>query len=736
MAVSNGQNADATNFNAAFVSKTVESDVVAKINLKESTSGGDINNLQQVINNQSASIATNAANISINAADIATNSSDIVDLQTNQANFVDKVSNETIGGTKTFSGDVIVQGSVTVTGNPTNIQSTDLNVTDRNITVNSGGNDASSEGAGLTIERVGTNGSIVYEDALINKFKVGAESSERELVTVVKDTKANLDLLPQDQALIYYATDLQAYFGSNGAQLVPLGGGGGGGLNFYENGTADQAISGNYTTGNSVVFDNGGTFQGTFALTTVNTIRGSKSFQYTLNAVATTSNNDWIASETIAIPRGYRGRTLGCAFQYLYSGLDSDINIIIKDVTNNAILESFPIKQQINANGNAIAFAFSFDCPTDCEEIVQGFQVVNHATGSEVLKWDDVEITPNPFVYKNIDRENVFSARIANNGTATLTSSNYDFIESVSRTAQGNVTVTFKTGFFSEIPSVTAQATGATDANDRFATIPRDTLTVNACEVSIKNTAATLFDEDFDIIVQRQGSDYGQTTEHVITPVKNDVNVFSAKISNNGSVASLISQSSPFISSVSRDSTGLVTINFVTDHFTEIPSCTPVPSTTAGNRDVTCYSHELTTSGCKITIENISSNTGQDENFDIMFQRQDEDVRNAILLSAIPNNLYSAFYSQSTASIVDQSPNNFVTSFARSGTNNVTKTIGISLGLSSAPNVTATPDSRDSAAAAVQYRKDLSSATSLVFETSRTDGNASDDPFTFFIHKP
>lgn len=90
-------------------------------------------------------------------------------------------NNLTLGGSSTtvvVAGDLIVQGT-TVT-----LNTTVLDVEDVNITVNKGGNDASSEGAGLTVDRTGTKGSIIYADAAASKFKAGAQGSEIELVNI------------------------------------------------------------------------------------------------------------------------------------------------------------------------------------------------------------------------------------------------------------------------------------------------------------------------------------------------------------------------------------------------------------------------------------------------------------------------------------------------------------------------------------------------------------------------
>jgi hypothetical protein len=84
----------------------------------------------------------------------------------------------------TMGGDLIVTGDLTVNGTTTTINTTNMDVTDKNITLNDTGNDASSEGAGLTVERTGTDGSLVYEDVLASKFKIGALAAEKEVADV------------------------------------------------------------------------------------------------------------------------------------------------------------------------------------------------------------------------------------------------------------------------------------------------------------------------------------------------------------------------------------------------------------------------------------------------------------------------------------------------------------------------------------------------------------------------
>jgi len=85
-------------------------------------------------------------------------------------------------GSRAFSGDVTINGGLTVAGTLTTVNSTNIDVADKNITVNKGGNDASSAGAGITVERTSTNGSFIFDAATTTKWKVGLLGSEVEIV--------------------------------------------------------------------------------------------------------------------------------------------------------------------------------------------------------------------------------------------------------------------------------------------------------------------------------------------------------------------------------------------------------------------------------------------------------------------------------------------------------------------------------------------------------------------------
>jgi hypothetical protein len=85
-------------------------------------------------------------------------------------------------GTVTVPGDLIVSQNFTVNGTSITINTANLDVEDKNITINKNGNDTSAEGAGLTVERAGTDGSLIYDSTLISKWKLGNVGSESEVI--------------------------------------------------------------------------------------------------------------------------------------------------------------------------------------------------------------------------------------------------------------------------------------------------------------------------------------------------------------------------------------------------------------------------------------------------------------------------------------------------------------------------------------------------------------------------
>lgn len=93
----------------------------------------------------------------------------------------------TVTGNVGITSNLTVQGNLTVNGTTTTIDTINLVVKDPNITINSGGNDATAQGAGITVQRTGTSGSLIYDSALASKWKLGNFGTESEVLSANTD---------------------------------------------------------------------------------------------------------------------------------------------------------------------------------------------------------------------------------------------------------------------------------------------------------------------------------------------------------------------------------------------------------------------------------------------------------------------------------------------------------------------------------------------------------------------
>ena len=115
--------------------------------------------------------------------------------------------------------------TVTVAGTLMTVNTTNLDVADKNITVNKGGTDATAAGAGLTVE--GTSGAtkatIQYDSTLTSNFKLGASGSEAEVATVsAAQTLTNKTLTTPTIGTITAASNTLTISGT-GALTLPTG---------------------------------------------------------------------------------------------------------------------------------------------------------------------------------------------------------------------------------------------------------------------------------------------------------------------------------------------------------------------------------------------------------------------------------------------------------------------------------------------------------------------------------
>lgn len=91
------------------------------------------------------------------------------------------------------TGKVVIAKDLQVLGTTTTVNSDTLDVADANITINSGGNQASADTlAGITVEMSdATDAKLIYDSTTESKFKVGEEGAEEEIVTTQHTQEIN-----------------------------------------------------------------------------------------------------------------------------------------------------------------------------------------------------------------------------------------------------------------------------------------------------------------------------------------------------------------------------------------------------------------------------------------------------------------------------------------------------------------------------------------------------------------
>lgn len=100
------------------------------------------------------------------------------------------------------------------------------------------------------------------------------------------------------------------------------------------------------------------------------------------------------------------------------------------------------------------------------------------------------------------DYENIYSARIANNGTATITSQSSSFLGAVTRTGAGTTTLDISALGLTVAPSGCVTTSNATQFFASYSATP----TLITVKTFLDNGVAT--DNNFSIVIQRQGTDY------------------------------------------------------------------------------------------------------------------------------------------------------------------------------------------------------------------------------------
>ena len=453
MSVANGQPVNASVTNAAFVSKTTDSTVVSKVTLDKSGSGTTITDAQAVINKALDAVGTTEADATPNnysSANFVTNGDNrkvaIGKLDTQLKTTNDNVNsaiasntsqdtrltnlesnNMTIAGNKTFSGNTVFSGDVTVNGTTTTINSTTQDVVDPNITLNKGGTNLTSEGAGITVDRAGTKGSIIYKNASATKFAIGNLASE---VNIVDESTAQTlsnknfpysDYLEQgSDPSAPAATYRRIYSKADGfyqrdsagvISKVGTGSGSGGAINLVTNGDADSAIATIFvpyqdSSGTRPIDGTGGTTTGiTTALTATAPLSGTNSFTLTKDA-ANRQGGGWSAPFTVDL--AYRAKSLKISVDYIVnsgtfvagsSTTESDVIWYLYDVTNSVLIEPSNIKMFSSSATLSDNYQAEFQTSTTGSS----YRLIAHIQSVSALAYelmvDNISVAPSQYVY-------------------------------------------------------------------------------------------------------------------------------------------------------------------------------------------------------------------------------------------------------------------------------------------------------------------------------------------------
>lgn len=329
--------------------------------------------------------------------------------------------------------DLTVTGDLTVNGATVTVNTATLDVEDVNITVNKGGNDASSAGAGITVDRTGTKGSLVYDTTTTSKFKVGDLASEVEIattsgaqvitnkdidggtaannrrITIPKDTKTNLDALTRKEGTLVYASDLDKLYADDGSSLKEIGSGGSG-INYLADyftadtlgtvGTGNVSNTGNRSSGTFSAWQANNTSNISLSVSSTNPLRSPKNYLFT------GAGNDANGSIFVESP----------AFQLHIADLGKPIsvNFDIADVTADGNFDVCIVKydsvgvylDKISIAGNASgATPSSAKLPTGISKF-NGFFIASSTStdyyalrfrrlaGTDVPRLDSIKVSP------------------------------------------------------------------------------------------------------------------------------------------------------------------------------------------------------------------------------------------------------------------------------------------------------------------------------------------------------
>ena len=204
------------------------------------------------------------------------------------------------------------------------------------------------------------------------------------------------------------------------------GGGGSGGLDTFHTEDFETNGASTFTTGQDVDPDAAGTgtIGGVLSDDTTTELSGTTSLKFTMHATSASSDNDFFIIDTDLVTETKQvNNDMGVSFYYKYDGANGDIKFIALDQDDAVLSSSSDLLEEAST---ATRFSTSFYIPTGTTGIRYGFQVVT-GNSSKVLLIDDIGLSMNPFVYKNlVDTYSYYIAQAGNALTSATSELEYN----------------------------------------------------------------------------------------------------------------------------------------------------------------------------------------------------------------------------------------------------------------------------------------------------------------------
>lgn len=243
---------------------------------------------------------------------------------------------------------------------------------------------------------------VITASAVSGDINLGTATATNRIV-VAKETRANLEALPRISGAVYYVTDEDIYVGDDGLNLVELGSGGAGGINYTLNPDAETNANDHtaYKDSASEVPDDavGGAPTLAVARSTVNPLVGKASFEITKPASNTQGEGINVGNKDF--DEADKGKIQIMSFEYDGSNAnynDGDFRVFFKDETNGVI---YRVNGEDIKGGRGTHYA-RVQVPIDCDN----GSLVLHCAASHsdafTFKYDRVFFGPQNVVHGTI----------------------------------------------------------------------------------------------------------------------------------------------------------------------------------------------------------------------------------------------------------------------------------------------------------------------------------------------